>query len=112
MNRRRNEERRSHLFPFLALILAAVVGTTGGAMHAIYRTGQIKTERKIRQVQQRIEAHRLDIQYLEVRRDKIMDRYKLREQLEDFGSDLVPVVHGVVEKVEPRAEPVPVASRS
>ena len=113
MNRRRSEDPRSHMFPFLALVLAFVAATTGGAMHAIYRNGQIKTERKIAQAMQRIEQHRLDIQMIEVRREKLIDRYEIREQLKLWSSDLVPVGHGVVERVRPRVEPepVPVASR-
>ncbi|MEM1082794.1 MAG: hypothetical protein AAGI48_01620 [Verrucomicrobiota bacterium] len=114
MNRRRSEDHSSHYFAFFALVLAFVAATTGGAMHAIYRNGQIKTERKIADTRQRIEQHRLDMQMIEVRREKLIDRYEIREQLDHWSSDLVPVNHGVVEKVRPLEEPPagPVASRS
>jgi len=114
MNRRRSEPAHAHFFPFLALVLAFLVATTGGAMHAIYRNGQIQTERKIARAKERIEDLRLDIQMIEVRRERLIDRYEIRESLEQFDSDLVPVRHGVVETVRPRADPVgvPVASRS
>lgn len=114
MNRRRSEDPKSAFFPFLALILAFVVATTGGAMHAIYRNGQIKIERQISQANQRIEQHRLDIQMIEVRREKLMDRYEIKDQLEHLGSDLIPVTHGVIEKVLPLPLPEhdPIAARS
>lgn len=114
MNRRRSEDHRSHYFAFLALVIAFVAATTGGAMHAIFRNGQIKTERKISETRQRIEQHRRDMQMIEVRREKLIDRYEIRAQLDHWSSDLVPVTHGVVEKVRPLTAPAagPVASRS
>lgn len=114
MNRRRSEDPRSHYFAFFALVIAFVAATTGGAMHAIFRNGQIKTERKIAETRQRIEQHRLDMQMIEVRREKLIDRYEIREQLDHWSSDLVPVTHGVVEKVRSTPQPAagPVAARS
>lgn len=114
MNRRRSEDHRSTYFAFFALVLAFAAATTGGAMHAIYRNGQIKTERKIADTRQRIEQHRLDIQMIEVRCERTLERYNLREQLEYVGSDLQPVTHGTIEKVLPLEKPAtgPVASRS
>lgn len=101
MNRRRSEELPNHSAAFLALALAAIVATTGGAMHAIYRNGQIKTERKIADTRERIEEHRLDIQMIEVRKERLLDRYEIRDQLALVDSSLIPVDHGVVEKVNP-----------
>jgi len=51
---------------------------------------------------------------IEVRREKLIDRYEIREQLDHWSSDLIPVTHGVVEKVYPLPAPVadPVAARS
>ena len=101
MNRRRSAELPNHSAAFLALALAAIVATTGGAMHAIYRNGQIKTERKISDTRNRMEEHRLDIQMIEVRKERLLDRYEIRDQLALVDSTLVPVDHGVVEKVNP-----------
>ena len=101
MNRRRSEEPPNHSAAFLALALAAIVATTGGAMHAIYRNGQIKTERKISDTRNRMEEHRLDIQMIEVRKERLLDRYEIRDQLALIDSKLVPVDHGVVENVNP-----------
>jgi len=113
MNRRRSEELPNHSAAFLALALAAVVATTGGAMHAIYRNGQIKTERKIADARKRIEEHHLDIQMIEVRKERLLDRYEIRDQLALVDSSLVAVDHGVVEKVRPTSsgETFPVVVR-
>ncbi len=99
MNRRRLNERPSGKPAFIALVLLAVLATTGGAMHAIFRNGQIKTERQIAEVRKRIDEHRLDLQMIEVSRERLLDRYEIRGQLESMDSRLVTVGHGVVEKV-------------
>lgn len=114
MNRRRSEDQRFPAFCLLAVLIAFIGVTTGGALHAIFRNDQIGTERKISTVRQRIEEHRLDIQMIEVRRERLIDRYEIRETLRGLDSGLVPVSHGVVEKVEPlpARDLVPVASRS
>ncbi len=75
MNRRRSSEPRSHTAAFVALILMVVVGTVGGALHAIYRNGQIKTEREIAKTRERIEEHRLDIQMIEIGKERALDLY-------------------------------------
>lgn len=113
MNRRRSEEPRSHAAAFTALILMVVVGTFGGALHAIYRNGQIKTEREIAKTRERIEQHQLDIQMSEVRKERALDRYEIRSQLELYDSALVAIDHGDVEKVHPLPGPEdpPVALR-
>lgn len=113
MNRRRSEDPRPHFFPYLALVFAAAVATTGGAMHAFYRNGQIQVERKIEDARLRIVEHQRDIQLYEVRRERLVDRYLLREALRDLASELVPTRHDVIEKVVPESRPEPaVASRS
>lgn len=113
MNRRRSDDPKSLTAAFLALGLMAVTGTFGGAMHAIYRNGQIKTERQIADARERIREHRLDMQMYEVRRERELDRYEIRADLEHFESKLVSVSHGVVEKVRPlpAPDPAPVALR-
>ncbi|MGE9270053.1 MAG: hypothetical protein ACQKBU_04555 [Verrucomicrobiales bacterium] len=113
MNRRRSEEQPNYSAAFLAVALAAIVATTGGAMHAIFRNGQIKTERQIVDARKRIEEHRLDIQMIEVRTEHLLDRYEIRDQLALIESPLIAVDHGVVENVTPPrpVEPFPVAAR-
>lgn len=115
MNRRRpGPDRRSLIFPLAAVVLAALVATTGGAMHAINRNGQIQLQREIARVEKRIAEHKRDIQLIEVRRERLLDRYEIRETLRTMDSELVPVRHGVVETIRPDQprDPGPVASRS
>jgi hypothetical protein len=102
---RRDTPRSDFPAAFVALALAALVAATGGSMHAIYRTGQIQTEHKIAEARERIERHRLDIQMIEVRKERLLDRYEIREQLELVNSSLVEVDHGVIEKVSRPVEP-------
>lgn len=112
MNRRRPNEIPSQKSAFLALILMALIATAGGAMHAIYRTGQIKAEREMSDVRKRMTEHRLDIQMIEVRTERLLDRYEIRAQLND--SSLVELNHTVVQRVQPlsASDPsIPVASR-
>lgn len=113
MNRRRHEEPKSHAAAFTALILMVVVGAAGGTMHAIFRNGQVQAEREIVKIRDDIEELRLDIQMIEVRKERVLDRYRIREQLALHGSDLVPISHGDIEKVDSLAGPEdpPVALR-
>jgi hypothetical protein len=113
MNRRRTSEPRSNFPAYLALLLMAGAGTLGGVLHAIYRNDQVHIEREIAKTRERIEEHRLDIQMLEVRTERELDRYEIRAQLELRDSALVSIGHGVVQKVEsvaPQTDP-PVALR-
>lgn len=111
MNYRRSHDPLFSRFVLCALFLAFFTATGGGAIHAFYRNAQIKTERQIAQVKERIESHRLEIQIVDVRRERLIDRYEIREQLALIDSDLVRITHGVVEKVRPSSDPMPVASR-
>ncbi|MBB5351945.1 hypothetical protein HNR46_002184 [Haloferula luteola] len=110
MNRRRSESPKSLLASFIALGLLTVIATSGGAMHAIFRNGQIKTERKISDARKRIDDLRNDIQMIQVRQERLMDRYEIRDQLAMLDSSLVPVTFEVVERIEDLPpEPMPVA---
>lgn len=113
MNRRRSEPQKSHAAAFTALILMVVIGTFGGAMHAIYRNGQIQAEREIAKIRERIEEHRIDIQMVEIRQERELDRYEIRARLESYDSTLVAISHGVVETVHslPYSSDPPVALR-
>lgn len=111
MNRRRSEPRKSHLAAYIALGLLTGIATTGGAMHAIFRNGQIQTERKISEARKRIEEVRADVQLIDVRRERLMDRYEIRDQLVMLDSPLVPVTYEVIERIQdPSVEPMPVAA--
>jgi hypothetical protein len=113
MNRRRHDESKSHAAAFTALFLMVVVGAGGGAMHAIYRNGQIKAEREIVKTHEAIDQLRLDIQMIQVRKERELDRYEIRSQLALHHSALVAVGHGDIEKVQPLGGPEtpPVALR-
>lgn len=106
MNRRRSNAPATHPSVYVTLVLAALVATTGGALHAVCKNQQIEIERLIDATERRTGKHRLDIQIIGVRMDEMLDRFELKERLRTAGSGLVPVDHGDIEEILP-ASPVP-----
>ncbi len=107
MNRRRSTADKTPSSVFLTLILAALVATSGGVLHAVWKNRQILVERKIDATERRIEQHLLDIQITGVRMDEMLNRFELRERLRTAGSGLVSIEHGDIEEVVPAAQPAP-----
>ena len=109
MNRRRRQKPQTAptnlRAAFIALGLATVLGVIGGSMYAIYQNGQIKTARKIAEAQERIKEHHTDIQMIEVRNERLLDRYEIREQLQLIDSSLVEVEHRAIERVRRPRQP-------
>jgi folate-binding Fe-S cluster repair protein YgfZ len=116
MNRRRHPDPRPNTLlyaAYIAMFMCVVVGACGGILHAFYCNEQVRIEREIAKTRERIEEHRLDIQMIQVRKERELDRYEIRAQLELYDSPLVAVGHGVVEKVDSITRPdgPPVALR-
>ncbi len=101
MNRRRQEQ-STHICPILvcALILAGVLGSVGGIVHVVYRNSQIKTAREIDRVERRIESHQLAIRTVQMRSDQILNLFAIRSRLEAQGTDLIPIIPGICEKID------------
>ncbi len=104
MNRRR-EEPRTHTSVFFALILAAAIMAGGGILHAYYKNRQVQVNREIDAVDLHVEHCRLDIRTCEMRMDQLLNRFAIRQQLEQNKSKLRPISLAVVEEVNP-APPV------
>ena len=85
MNRRRNESRTSG-FPIFALLIAAAIMAAGGVLHVYYKNGQIQVCREIDAIDRRVEQYRLDIRTTEMRMDQLLNRFVIRQQLEENGS--------------------------
>jgi len=100
MNRRR-EEPRTHTSVFFALILAATIMACGGILHAYYKNRQVQVNREIDAVDQHVEHCRLDIRTCEMRMDQLLNRFAIRQQLEQNKSKLHPISLAVVEEVNP-----------
>jgi hypothetical protein len=105
MNRLRSEP-KTHPSVFITLILAALVVVIGGVMHAVYKNSQVKTARLIDQAEERIDQTRVKIRMIEVNTDEMLDRFDMRERLQENGSSLIGVTPADIEEIEP-ARPAP-----
>jgi hypothetical protein len=102
MNRRRDES-RTPLSVFIALILAFTITAAGGVLHVIYKNRQIQVAREIDAIERRIEHGRLEIRTTEMRMDQLLNRFVIRQQLEENGSQLRPISLAVVEEIDSTA---------
>ena len=100
MNRRRDEPRTS-VSVILAVILAAAISAAGGVLHAYYKNRQVQITREIDAIDRRVEHCRLEIRTTEMRMDQLLNRFVIRKQLEDNGSDLRPIALNAVEEIDP-----------
>ena len=104
MNRRREESRTPSRTPwsvFIALFIATGITTAGGVLHVIYKNRQIQVAREIDAIERRIEHCRLEIRTTEMRMDQLLNRFVIRQQLEENGSQLRPISLAVVEEIDP-----------
>jgi hypothetical protein len=99
MNRRRDEP-RTPASVFVAVILAAAIIAGGGVLHAYYKNRQIQISREIDAIERRVEHSRLDIRTTEMRMDQLLNRFVIRQQLEENGSSLRPISLSVVEEID------------
>ena len=100
MNRLRSEP-KTHPSVFITLILAALVVVTGGVMHAVYKNSQVKTARLIDQAEERIEQTEVKIRMIGVNSDELLDRFDMRERLQENGSTLIAIKPADIEEVQP-----------
>ncbi len=82
------------------VILAAVILAGGGVLYALYKNRQIQITREIDAVEKSIEHSKLEIRTMEMRMDQLLNRFAIRKQLEEHGTDLRPISVAVVEEVE------------
>jgi len=90
MNRRRTEQRCGPL-PVAVLVAAAALGAFGGIVHVYHKNRQIEVAREIEVAKERIAQHRNDIRTVEMRMDQMLNRYVMRAQLRELGSELRPI---------------------
>lgn len=99
MNRRRDEPKSSASM-LVAVILTAAVAAGGGVLHAYYKNRQIQTSREIDAAERRIEQYRLEIRTTEMRMDELLNRFVIRKQLQENGSNLRPIQPSAVEEID------------
>lgn len=100
MNRRRDQP-RTPAFVIFSIVLAACIVTSGGVMHAYYKNRQVQLSREIDATERRIGECRKDISTIVMRKDELLNRFAIRKQLEENGSDLRPIPLSVVEEIDP-----------
>jgi hypothetical protein len=100
MNRRRDQPRTS-VFVIFSVILAFAIVAAGGVLHVYYKNSQIQVRREIDAIERRIEHCRLEIRTTEMRMDQLLNRFVIRKQLEENGSNLRPISLAVVEEIDP-----------
>jgi len=99
MNRRRDQPKTPAFFIF-SVILAFAIMAVGGVVHALYKNRQIQTRREIDAIDRRIEHCRLEIRTTEMRMDQLLNRFVIRKQLEENGSNLRPISLAMVEEID------------
>lgn len=100
MNRRK-EQPGNPAFMIFAIILAFAIAASGGVLHVYFKNRQIQVSREIDAIDRRIDHCRLEIRTLEMRMDQHLNRFAIRKQLEENGSDLRPIAHHDVEEMDP-----------
>ncbi len=83
----------------LILILAAVVLMAAGVTHAWLKNSHVEVIRDVDKTQQRISDHEDSINSLQVKIDKKLNIYQLRDDLERAHSKLVAVPVSALEKI-------------
>ncbi len=73
----------------------------GGVLHACYKNRQIQVRREIDAIEKNVEHCRFDIRTTEMRMDQLLNRFVIRQQLEQNKSKLRPISLAVVEDVNP-----------
>lgn len=103
MNRRKadSESARTPVCIFVALILAAAIAAGGGVLHAIYKNRQVQVARDIDAAERRIGQYQLETQTIRMRMDERLNRFTIRQELEQSGSTLRPIPIGLIEEVDP-----------
>lgn len=87
------------------LVIAGVILMAAGVTHAWLKNSQVEVVREIDRTQRRISDHDDSINSLQVKVDKKLNIYQLRDDLERGHSELVVVPVSVIEKIPPYTKP-------
>ncbi|MBK1829326.1 hypothetical protein JIN77_01190 [Verrucomicrobiaceae bacterium R5-34] len=105
MNKARKSHRSLSFAEITLLILAAIVLMTAGVTHAWLKNSQVEVVREVDKTQRRISDHGDSINSLQVKIDKKLNIYQLRDDLERGQSELVVVPVSAIEKIQPYTRP-------
>lgn len=99
MNRQKSEP-RIRPFTYVLLIVTMMIVAAGGVIHAIYKNRQVQVKREIDAIERRIGQYRSEIAGTQVRADRLLNRFAIRQQLKSAGSPLRPIPVGYTEEVK------------
>lgn len=99
MNKSRSKQPKMSFLEISMLIIAAVIVMVAGVTHAWLRNSHVEVMRDVDKTQQRIENHKDKVNSLQVKIDKKLNIYQLRDDLERSGSELVIVPTSLIERV-------------
>lgn len=102
MNRRRRHRSRHSVLALGLLITCALFAVCAGVTFAVIKNKQLELTRDIAKVEGRIGDLQLDIDTEAMRLSAILDRYALRESLEQVDSQLVALQSSAIEVIEIR----------
>lgn len=107
MNKHKTNERGFSFLEIVILSVAAVILMTAGVGHAWLKNSQVETVREMDRTQRRINDHEDVINSLQVKIDKKLNIYQLRDDLEKVNSQLVILPVSAIEKIP--AHPIQVS---
>ena len=105
MNKHRNQQRRLSILEMTLLALSALVLMTAGVTHAWLRNSQVEVLRDVDHTQQRISDHEDSINSLQVKIDKKLNIYQIRDDLHRADSELCNVPSRSIEIIPTYTEP-------
>jgi len=99
MNKHRNQQRRFSFAEITLLCLAAPILMAGGFVHAWLKNSHVVVMRDIDETEQRISDHEDSINSLQVKIDRKLNIYQIRDDLASAGSQLEKVPRRSVENI-------------
>lgn len=103
MNVRKSKKKNFSISELVLLGMAAVILAAGGIMHVYASNKEIDTARKIDAVQKEIDEYYAGVNMINVRIDRNLDRYLMKEDLMARGSELRETDSSQLEIVQPGA---------
>ncbi len=104
MNAKKKGSKNFKISELVLLGLAAVILAVGGIMHVYASNKEIETARKIDAIQKEIDQYNADVNMINVRIDRNLDRYIMKEDLMARGSELRATNPDQLEIVDPSVD--------
>jgi len=99
MNKRKKNDRDFSLLEMILMGLAAVALLGGGVVHSWLKNSQVEVFHEMDRTQRRISEKESIINSLQVKIDKKLNIYQLRDDLAQSGSKLVVLPVSAIEKI-------------